>query len=170
MELFLDDVEAADPGRSRVADLVFIDCLPTLIRRSDDSATSLGLALWSCELLLEVATVLILFALALALSPKRPGRLLLLPALKADDFDLTPSLPVDAALTEEEGGVGGFAAVEEDEAAVEGLPATTFLGLFIPVLLLLAVVALLARCNETTESEGSLDIIGGLGGRAEVNF
>ena len=120
--------------------------------------------------------MLILFARPLALSPKRPGRLLLLPVLNAeDDFDLTLSLLLEAALTDEEG--GGLAA-EAD--AVDNLPAMTFLGLFCPVLLLLLLLVLLvvapdclsalARRDETEGSDGSLDIIGGLGGRADVNF
>ena len=50
VELFLEDVEAADPGRRWVADFVFIECLLTLVRLSDDSATWLGFALCSCVL------------------------------------------------------------------------------------------------------------------------
>ena len=44
-----DDV-AAEPGRSRAMDfdfIDFIDCLTTFVCLSDDSATSLGLALCS---------------------------------------------------------------------------------------------------------------------------
>lgn len=118
--------------------------------------------------------MLILFALALALSPVRPGRLLLLPTLKAeDDFDFTESAPLlEDVLTEVGGPGGGFCADAE-----EGLAVTIFLGLFCPVLLVIAEVGAvdglaspLMRFEEMVGSDGNLDIMGGLGGRAEVNL
>lgn len=115
--------------------------------------------------------VLILFALPLALSPPRPGRLLLLPTLKEeDDLDFIESLLLD------DGPGGGFCA--DVAPTVDGLAVTMFLGLFCPVLLVVAaevgavdgLASLLMRCEGIVGSEGSLDIKGGLGGRAEVNF
>lgn len=121
--------------------------------------------------------MLILFALPLALSPPRPGRLLLLPALiEVDDLDFIESpLPDD-------GPGGGFCA--DVAPPVYGLAVMMFFGLFCPVLLLLLVpvaaepevgavdglASLLMRCVGIVGSEGSLDIKGGLGGRAEVNL
>lgn len=124
--------------------------------------------------------------LALARSPERPGKLLLLPALRADDdFDFeTSPLPEDALLRVDDDLDINMSLLEDalaDDAGslvavAEGLPATTVLGLFCPVLLVVVVGAigglstLLSRCDWTEESEGSRDIIGGLGGRADVNF
>ena len=110
--------------------------------------------------------MLILFALPLALSPPRPGRLLLLPTLKEEDnFDFIESPLLD------DGPGGGF-------CADVVLAVTMFLGRFCPVLLVVAaevgavdgLASLLMRCEGIVGSEGSLDIKGGLGGRAEVNF
>ena len=118
--------------------------------------------------------MLILFALPLALSPPRPGRLLLLPALiEVDDLDFIESPLLD------DGPGGGFCA--DVAPAVYGLAVMMFFGLFCPVLLLLiaaepevgavdGLASLLMRCVGIVGSEGSLDIKGGLGGRAEVNL
>lgn len=115
--------------------------------------------------------VLILFALPLALSPPRPGRLLLLPTLKEkDDLDFIESPLLD------DGTGGGFCA--DVAPAVDGRAATMFLGLFCPVLLVAAaevgavvgLASLLTRCEGIVGSEGNLVIKGGLGGRAEVNL
>lgn len=117
--------------------------------------------------------MLILFALPLALSPPRPGRLLLLPTLNVEDnLDFIESPLLD------DGPDGGFCA--DVAPAVDGL-AMMFLGLFCPVLLVVVGVdpevgavdglaSLLMRCVGIVGSEGSLDIKGGLGGRAEVNL
>lgn len=153
------------------ADLDFMECLLALVWCSDDSAARLGLA--PCGGVLWVV-VLILFALPLALSPPRPSRLLLLPTPTEEaDLDFIESLPLD----DDEGGPGGgfFADVAP---AVDGRTAMMFLGLFCPVLLVVAtevgavdgLASLLMRCEGIVGSEGNLDIKGGLGGRAEVNL
>ena len=117
--------------------------------------------------------MLALFDLALALSPER------LPALNAvDDFDFTLSLLLDAVLLT----VDGFLEAPVLAAAAAGfcpdveeglLAVMMVLGLFCPVLLVAAddgLSALLTRCDGREGSEGNLVIIGGLGGRADVNF
>lgn len=102
--------------------------------------------------------MLILFALPLALSPVRPaGRPFVLKAVDDLDFIESP-LVVDTLLL----------------PPVGGLAVTTFLGLFCPVLLAAeaegAVEGLPSLLKEIEGSEGNLDIMGGLGGRADVNF
>ena len=175
-------MEAEDPGRDD--DLVFIESLPMLVRRSDDSATWLGLASCSCEgpwvpVTAATTATLVFLALALALSPVRLRRLLLLPLLKEDDdleFELSPL--VEARLTEEVD--EGLRPGGEDTLTLTAEclpPGTMFLGLFCPVLLVAGPVVVLVVVADSLwpavrmeGSEGNRDIIGGLGGRADVNF
>lgn len=115
--------------------------------------------------------VLILLALALARSPERPGRLLVPKPREDNDFDLELLELLEDRLVVDAGeDLGAEVAV----VPVEGVPDTTTLGLFSPVLLVaeadsLSVVPL-SRGVLIQGSEGSLDIIGGLGGRADVNL
>ena len=177
-ELLLEVVEAEDPGRED--DFVFIESLPTLVRRSDDSATWLGLASCSCDV--PATAVLVFLVLPLALSPPRPSRPLLPPLLKDDDdldFELSLPVVVEERLTADvDLGAGG----EDIVTLTAGcLPHAVimFLGLFCPVLLVVPAVPVVEAMDDSLlplptlrmeGSEGNRDIMGGLGGRADVNL